>query len=67
MAIEAQILALNTQFEAEKENLIRLINKEQQRNHTLLLDQQAMIKLKQADTPSPLENALADTEKGDVE
>ncbi len=67
LAIEAQILALNTQFEAEKENLIRLINKEQQRNHTLLLDQQAMIKLKQADTPSPLENALADTEKGDVE
>ena len=67
LAIEAQILALNTQFEAEKENLIRLINKEQQRNHTLLLDQQAMIKLKQADTPSPLDNALADTEKGDVE
>lgn len=67
LAIEAQILALNTQFEAEKENLIRLINKEQQRNHTLLLDQQAMIKLKQADTPSPLDNTLADTEKGDVE
>ena len=67
LAIEAQILALNTQFEAEKENLIRLINKEQQRNHTLLLDQQAMIKLKQADTPSHLDNALADTEKGDVE
>ena len=67
LAIEAQILALNTQFEAEKEDLIRLINKEQQRNHTLLLDQQAMIKLKQADTPSPLDNALADTEKGDVE
>ncbi len=66
LAIEAQILALNTQFEAEKEDLIRLINKEQQRNHTLLLDQQAMIKLKQADTPSPLGNALADTEKGDV-
>jgi circadian clock protein KaiC len=53
LAIEAQILALNTQFEAEKDDLIRLISKEKQRSDTLLLDRLAMAKLKQADAPPP--------------
>jgi len=53
LAIEAQILALNTQFEAEKDDLIRLISKEKQRSDTLLLDMIAMGKLKQADAPPP--------------
>ena len=53
LAIEAQILALNTQFEAEKDDLIRLISKEKQRSDTLLLDRLAMAKLKQADPPPP--------------
>jgi circadian clock protein KaiC len=54
LAIEAQILALNTQFEAEKDDLIRLISKEKQRSDTLLLDRLAMAKLKQADAPPQL-------------
>ncbi len=62
LAIEAQILALNTQFEAEKDDLIRLISKEKQRSDTLLLDRLAMAKLKQADAPPP--NSLKNNELG---
>ena len=51
LAIEAQILALNTQFEAEKDDLIRLISREKLRNDTLSMDRLAMAKLKQADAP----------------
>ena len=63
LAIEAQILALNTQFEAEKDDLIRLISKEKQRSDTLLLDRLAMAKLKQADAPPP-PNSLKNNELG---
>jgi circadian clock protein KaiC len=65
LAIEAQILALNTQFESEKDDLIRLINKEKQRNVKLLLDRQAMAKLKQADKPSEPLSSLKNNELGD--
>lgn len=65
LAIEAQILALNTQFESEKDDLIRLINKEKLRNDTLLLDRLAMAKLKQADKPSELLPTLNNNEQGD--
>jgi circadian clock protein KaiC len=65
LAIEAQILALNTQFESEKDDLTRLINKEKLRNETLLLDRLAMAKLKQADTPSELLPTLKNNELGD--
>jgi len=65
MAIEAQILALNTQFEAEKDDLIRLINKEKQRNDTLIMDRLAMAKLKQADKVSDLLRPLKNTDQGD--
>ena len=64
LAIEAQILALNTQFEAEKDDLIRLINKEKLRNDTLLLDRQAMAKLKQADKPSAPLSTIKNNELG---
>jgi circadian clock protein KaiC len=63
LAIEAQILALNTQFEAEKDDLILLINKEKQRSDTLLLDRIAMGKLKQADVAQP--SHLKNNELGD--
>ena len=65
LAIEAQILALNTQFESEKDDLTRLINKEKLRNDTLLLDRLAMAKLKQADKPSELLSSLKNNELGD--
>ena len=65
MAIEAQILALNTQFEAEKDDLIRLINKEKQRNDTLIMDRLAMAKLKQADKVSDPLPPLKNTDQGD--
>ena len=64
MAIEAQILALNTQFEAEKDDLIRLINKEKQRNDTLIMDRLAMAKLKQADKISDPLSPLKNTGRG---
>ena len=48
-AIEAQITVLHTQFEAEKDDLDRLIAKEKQRGETLALDNQAMAKGRQAD------------------
>jgi len=48
-AIEAQITVLRIQFEAEKDDLDRLIAKEKQRNETLALDNQAMSKMRQAD------------------
>ncbi len=65
LAIEAQILALNTQFESEKDDLIRLINKEKLRNDTLLLDRLAMAKLKQADKPSEPLPTLTNNQLGD--
>ena len=65
LAIEAQILALNTQFESENDDLIRLINKEKLRNDTLLLDRLAMAKLKQADKPSESLPTLKNNELGD--
>ena len=65
LAIEAQILALNTQFESEKDDLTRLINKEKLRNETLLLDRLAMAKLKQADNPSEPLPTLKNNELGD--
>ena len=65
LAIEAQILALNTQFESEKDDLIRLINKEKLRNDTLFLDRLAMAKLKQADKPSEPLPTLKNNELGD--
>ena len=65
LAIEVQILALNTQFESEKDDLTRLINKEKLRNDTLLLDRLAMAKLKQADKPSELLSSLKNNELGD--
>jgi len=65
LAIEAQILALNTQFESEKDDLTRLINKEKLRNETLLLDRLAMAKLKQADKPSEPLSSLKNNELGD--
>lgn len=65
LAIEAQILALNTQFESEKDDLVRLINKEKLRNETLLLDRLAMAKLKQADNPSEPLATLKNNELGD--
>ena len=64
MAIEAQILALNTQFEAEKDDLIRLINKEKQRNDTLIMDRLTMAKLKQADKISDPLSPLKNTGRG---
>ncbi|MCX7111664.1 MAG: circadian clock protein KaiC [Proteobacteria bacterium] len=48
-AIEAQITGLHTQFEAEKDDLDRLIAKEKQRGETLALDNRAMAKGRQAD------------------
>ncbi|MEI7869811.1 MAG: circadian clock protein KaiC [Candidatus Methylumidiphilus sp.] len=48
-AIEAQINDLHTQFEAEKDDLDRLIAKEKQRGETLALDNRAMAKGRQAD------------------
>jgi len=48
-AIEAQITVLHTQFEAEKDDLDRLIAKEKQRGETLALDNRAMAKGRQAD------------------
>ena len=65
LAIEAQILALNTQFESEKDDLTRLINKEKLRNDTLFLDRLAMAKLKQADIPSEPVPTLKNNELGD--
>ena len=65
LAIEAQILALNTQFESEKDDLIRLINKEKLRNDTLFLDRLAMAKLKQADKPSEPLPTLNNNDLGD--
>jgi circadian clock protein KaiC len=65
LAIEAQILALNTQFESEKDDLTRLINKEKLRNETLFLDRLAMAKLKQADIPSEPLPTLKNNELGD--
>ncbi len=65
LAIEAQILALNTQFDSEKDDLIRLINKEKLRNDTLLLDRLAMAKLKQADKPSEPLPTLTNNQLGD--
>ncbi len=65
LAIEAQILALNTQFDSEKDDLTRLINKEKLRNDTLLLDRLAMAKLKQADKSSELLSNLNNNELGD--
>jgi circadian clock protein KaiC len=54
IAIEAQITALRTQFEAEKEDLDRLIVKEKQRDETLDLENRAMAKSRQADElPEP--------------
>jgi len=50
--IEVQIASLQNQFEAEKEDLLRLINKEKLRNELLLQDQLDMSKLRQAD-PTP--------------
>ena len=64
MAIEAQILALNPQFEAEKDDLIRLINKEKQRNDTLIMDRLTMAKLKQADKISDPLSPLKNTGRG---
>jgi circadian clock protein KaiC len=50
--IEVQIASLQNQFEAEKEDLLRLINKEKLRNELLLQNQLDMSKLRQAD-PTP--------------
>jgi len=47
--IEAQIIALRTQFELEKEDLDRLITREQLRVETFAFDNLAMSNLRQAD------------------
>ena len=47
--IEAQIIALRTQFELEKEDLDRLISREQLRVETFAFDNLAMSNLRQAD------------------
>ena len=47
--IEAQIIALRTQFELEKEDLDRLIVREQQRVETFAFDNLAMSNVRQAD------------------
>jgi circadian clock protein KaiC len=48
-AIEAQITVLHTQFEAEKEDLDRLIARAIQRDETLVADDLVMSKARQAD------------------
>jgi circadian clock protein KaiC len=47
--IEAQIIALRTQFELEKEDLDRLIARELLRVETFALDNLAMSNVRQAD------------------
>jgi len=47
--IEAQIIALRTQFELEKEDMDRLITREQLRVETFAFDNLAMSNVRQAD------------------
>ncbi len=63
-AIEAQISALRTQFEDEKDQLERLISKEKQRDETLVLDNQAMSKVRQADELPAKQTRIEKTGKG---
>ena len=49
--IEAQIIALRTQFELEKEDMDRLIVREQLRVETFAIDNLAMSNVRQADEP----------------
>ena len=49
--IEAQIIALRTQFELEKEDLDRLIARELLRVETFAIDNLAMSNVRQADEP----------------
>jgi circadian clock protein KaiC len=62
--IEAQITALRTGFEAEKDELERSIGREKLRQETLVEESRAMARTRQADDSSPQKGNAAKSGKG---